>query len=78
MSDGWDSSLQRSLGRIEGKQDMLMIEMKAIHVRLDEHDRRLRGVEETSAKRGAIFAGMAGVLAAVGTWLVNHFMGRIG
>lgn len=49
-------SILQQLGRIEGKQDMALDQLKTLQTRLDAQDERLRKVENRSAVMGAIGA----------------------
>lgn len=44
----------------------------------DDHERRLRSLEDAEARRGGIIAALTAIGSAVGaalTWLVQHFIG---
>lgn len=56
----------RSLGRIEGKLDMLIAQQGDTNMRLDKMDGRLRNVEMKAATNGAV----AGGLVSIGIALV--------
>lgn len=60
MADNNDLTVAGSLGRIEGKMDIVLN-------RLSDHEERLRKIES----RASWFAGAAAVLGAVGGFLFN-------
>lgn len=51
----------RSLGRIEGKLDMLIAQQGDTNARLDKMDGRLRNVEMKAATNGALAGGLVSV-----------------
>lgn len=67
MSD----ELMRILGRLESKVDGLTEGQGRLETRMDSLDTRLRAVEVSSAKSGAVAGGIAGVLMALGVDLLR-------
>lgn len=55
----------RSLGRIEGKLDMLISQQTDTNTRLDTMDGRLRNVEMRAATNGAVAGGLVSVGVAL-------------
>lgn len=45
-----DGTLQRSIGRMEGKMDALLVSVNQIGTTLVDHDLRIRKLEETRAE----------------------------
>ncbi len=65
----------RSLGRIEGKLDMLITQQADTNVRLDKMDGRLRNVEMKAATNGALAGGLVSVGIALAIEKGKHLLG---
>lgn len=69
-----ESDQNFTLGRIDGKLDLVIKNQKAVDAKLTEMDQRLRNVEVTAAKAGAI----SGTVVSIGIALiVESFKGLI-
>ena len=72
----WDKSYPSSskdilfaLGRLEGKVDALMAQAKMLHTDIEQHDNRIRSLENSKA----FLVGICGVCAAVVSYCVTLF-----
>ena len=73
MSENNDREIFNRLGAIE--RDVAVIKERTAY--LPDHEKRIRTLEEQSARRGGIIAALTALGSAVGaaiTWLVQHFM----
>ncbi|MBA4709559.1 hypothetical protein [Aquitalea aquatica] len=64
--------LQRALGRMEGKMDLMLARQNIHNDRIDKMDGRLREVEIRASKNGAI----SGAMAAIGTAIAAEMIKR--
>lgn len=71
MSDP-NTELERALGRIEGKLDMIVASQALQNKRLDNLDDRLRVVERQAAVTGAISGGIASIGTAIAVELLKR------
>lgn len=67
-----DGNLQRSIGRMEGKMDALLVSVGQIGAQLQDHDGRIRKLEEADASTHgsfkvihALWMAAAGILGAL-------------
>ncbi|SOD42316.1 hypothetical protein [Nitrosovibrio sp. Nv4] len=65
----------RSLGRIEGKLDMLIAQHADTNTRLGKMDGRLRDVEMKAATNGAVTGGLVSVGVALVIEVSKHVTG---
>lgn len=70
---------QRSLGRMEGKMDALLVSVSQIGTTLHDHDARLRKLEEAKASgdgssktRSAFMAGLGAVFGSLAAPISKH------
>jgi hypothetical protein len=66
-----NDDLMRAIGRLESKVDGLTEGQARQEARLEGMDKRLRAVEVSSAKSGAVAGGIAGVMVALGVDLIR-------
>ena len=70
------AGLQRGLGRIEGKFDLVLVGMNERERNNKNMDSRLRTVEQSQSRttgRASVWGGLVGAVAGVvGSWLMHH------
>ena len=70
-----EADVQRTLGRLEGKLDMLLSRSDAGELRDDEYDKRLIKVEGEVSTAKKLAAGVAAAIALAGTAAANILPG---
>ncbi|WP_104565836.1 hypothetical protein [Ralstonia mannitolilytica] len=70
-----DKDQAQTLGRIEGKLDIMLQNQRRQDEKLDEMDGRLRKVEVKAAQTGAIAGAVTSVLAALGIEFAKKKLG---
>lgn len=59
------NNLERSMGRVEGKIDGVLIHLEKINGRLNKHGERLDGIEQETAKAKGVAAGISMVVSII-------------
>ena len=71
-----NSNLERSLGRLEGKMDLVLEGQKETHRILDEHEKRLNAAEGSlgniKIKIGIAAALVGAIVTAAANWLCRQ------
>jgi peptidoglycan hydrolase CwlO-like protein len=67
------NNLERSVGRIEGKLDGILEQLKKINGSIGEQDRRIDTLEQESARAKGIAAGISIVVSAA-IAVINHLL----
>ncbi|MDF0604645.1 hypothetical protein HZU77_003130 [Neisseriaceae bacterium TC5R-5] len=63
-----------ALGRIEGKLDMIVSHLAKQDKKLVELDTRLRDLEMKASRNGAIYGGLAAMLAVAADEIIKRFV----
>lgn len=69
-------NLERAVGRLEGKADSILAELRAQRERQDKHDERLDALEKdqhTGKVLLSIIAGIAGFVASNVNTIIGYF-----
>ena len=67
------ASLQRDLGRMEGKLDSVLITVATAENDLSDAEKRLRQVETKQAVHTSIAGVLGGGVAMVANWFIYHW-----